>query len=74
MNDAPRTPEETERAAPADAEPRPALAADADHQDDPPGREPGEFVATLSPRQIIGGFAVLAGLIVMLRRRRRDRD
>ena len=35
------------------------------------GREPGELVVALSPRQILGGFAVLAGLIVMLRRRSR---
>ena len=35
------------------------------------GREPGELLAGLSPRQIIGGFALLAGLIIWLRRRGR---
>ena len=35
------------------------------------GREPGELVVSLSPRQIIGGFALLAGLIVWLGRRSR---
>jgi|GEM_PF-4896740 len=42
-----------------------------DRVDDRPGREPGELVVAMSPRQIIGGFALLAGLIIMLRRRRR---
>ena len=35
------------------------------------GQEPGELVLAMSPRQIIGGFALLAGLILMLRRRTR---
>ncbi len=35
------------------------------------GQEPGELVLSMSPRQIIGGFALLAGLILMLRRRAR---
>jgi hypothetical protein len=35
------------------------------------GREPGELTLALSPRQIIGGFALLAGLIVWLGRRAR---
>ena len=39
--------------------------------EDRPGREPGELVAALSPRQIIGGFALLAGLIIWLGRRSR---
>ena len=38
---------------------------------DHPGREPGDLVVALSPRQILGGFALLAALIVMLRRRGR---
>jgi hypothetical protein len=29
-------------------------------------REPGELVVTLSPRQIVGGFAFVAALIVWL--------
>jgi len=41
--------------------------------DDRDGREPGDLVAALSPRQIIGGFALLAGLILMLRRSRRKK-
>lgn len=41
-----------------------------DHADDRAGREPGELVLAMSPRQIIGGFALLAGLILLLRRRR----
>ena len=47
---------------------------EADRQTDRPGREPGELLVAMSPRQILGGFALLAGLIVMLRRRRRNRD
>ncbi len=42
-----------------------------DRAADRPGREPGELIVSLSPRQIIGGFAVLAGLILWLRRRSR---
>ena len=42
-----------------------------DPRADRAGREPGELVVALSPRQIIGGFALLAGLILMLRRRRK---
>jgi hypothetical protein len=38
------------------------------------GREPGDLVIALSPRQIFGGFALMAGLILMLRRRGRRRD
>jgi hypothetical protein len=43
----------------------------AEDPDDRAGREPGELVVALSPRQIIGGFALLAGLIIWLRRRGR---
>ena len=35
------------------------------------GREPGDLVVALSPRQIFGGFALLAALIVWLARRGR---
>jgi len=52
----------------------PATAADDGAAEDPgdrAGREPGELVVALSPRQIIGGFALLAGLIIWLRRRGR---
>lgn len=37
-------------------------------------RERGDVVIALSPGQILGGFALLAGLIVMVRRRRRKQD
>jgi len=43
----------------------------AEDPEDRAGREPGELVVALSPRQIIGGFALLAGLIIWLRRRGR---
>jgi hypothetical protein len=43
----------------------------AENPDDRAGREPGELALALSPRQIIGGFALLAGLIIWLRRRGR---
>jgi hypothetical protein len=46
----------------------------AEDPDDRAGREPGELVVALSPRQIIGGFALLAGLIIWLRRRGRRKD
>jgi hypothetical protein len=42
-----------------------------DRAADRAGREPGELVVTLSPRQVVGGFAVVAGLIVWLLRRAR---
>ena len=45
-----------------------------DRSDERAGREPGELIVAMSPRQIIGGFALLAGLILMLRRRRRNKD
>ena len=53
-------------------EAEPTVTAD-DRTADRPGREPGDLLVAMSPRQIIGGFAVLAGLILMLRRRRRDK-
>ena len=48
-----------------------ALAAGRDHDSERPGREPGDMIVALSPRQILGGFALIAGLILMLRRRGR---
>ncbi len=44
-----------------------------DRTADRPGREPGDLVLAMSPRQILGGFALIAGLIIMLRRRGRGR-
>ena len=60
---------------PADATGRPASVPGGrpspDRADDRAGREPGELVTGLSPRQIIGGFALVAGLLIWLRRRGR---
>jgi hypothetical protein len=53
----------------AEAPGSPSPAAPAVHL----GREPGDLVIALSPRQIFGGFALLAGLILMLRRRGRGK-
>ncbi|TAK02636.1 MAG: hypothetical protein EPO36_01380 [Chloroflexota bacterium] len=58
---APREPDEPER------------PEDPGRLEDRAGREPGELVTGLSPRQIIGGFALLAGLIIWLRRRGRGK-
>jgi hypothetical protein len=52
--------------------PAPAAVPDSgDRAEDRAGQQPGELVLAMSPRQIIGGFALLAGLILMLRRRTR---
>ncbi len=51
----------------------PKRAEDPGRPEDRAGREPGELVTGLSPRQIIGGFALLAGLIIWLRRRGRGK-
>ena len=60
--------------APASAGPTAdALADDNDDAAAGSGRESGDLLVAMSPRQIIGGFAVLAGLIVLLRRQRRDK-
>jgi hypothetical protein len=53
------------------AEPGGAHPGGDERPEDRAGREPGELVVALSPRQIIGGFALLAGLIIWLRRRGR---
>ena len=57
-------------------EERPAPLANGESPDragDRAGREPGELIVALSPRQIVGGFALLAGLIIWLRRRGRGK-
>lgn len=41
---------------------------------EPTIRERGDVAIALSPGQILGGFALMAGFIVMLRRRRKGRD
>lgn len=55
---------------PTTAHPAPG-GAGRDRGEDRAGREPGELVVALSPRQIIGGFALVAGLLIWLRRRGR---
>ncbi len=54
--------------------PSSALPGSGERAEDRAGQEPGELVLAMSPRQIIGGFALLAGLILMLRRRMRRKD
>jgi len=49
----------------------PGQARDLEPAADRAGREPGELLAGLSPRQIIGGFTLIAGVIVWLARRSR---
>jgi hypothetical protein len=51
----------------------PPSATERDPSDGRPGTQPGELVLALSPRQIVGGFALLAGLILLARRRGRRR-
>ena len=36
--------------------------------------EPTDLTIALTPRQILGGFALLAALVMLLRRRGRDQD
>jgi hypothetical protein len=59
------------------AEPAPGAMAEpapgADRAGNRPDREPGGLVIPLSPQQIIGGFAMLAALILMLKRRGRSK-
>ena len=57
--------------APADLPDAQPGISDPERASDRAGREPGELQVALSPRQIIGGFALLAGLIVWLARRSR---
>jgi hypothetical protein len=45
----------------------------ADRPDARQGPDP-DLVLAMSPRQILGGFALLAALVMLLRRRNRDRD
>ena len=37
------------------------------------GVDPADFAITLGPKQIVGGFALLAALVMLLRRLGRDR-
>jgi hypothetical protein len=49
-----------------------SAAHDAAAQDQTPN--PADLSITFTPRQILGGFALLAGLVMLLRRKRRDPD
>jgi LPXTG-motif cell wall-anchored protein len=68
----PEPPDEAAAAATADAELDDELYDDGDRQgiDDEPST--GLEIA-FTPRQILGGFALLAALILLLRRRKRSR-
>jgi hypothetical protein len=45
--------------------------AGTERPEDRAGQGPGDLVTGLSPRQVVGGFAVVAALILWLFRRRR---
>jgi len=55
----------------ASAEPVAETLSDPDRRDERAGQEPGDLTLALSPRQILGGFALLAAAVVLLRRRGR---
>ena len=65
------TPPELEPASAQDAAPVPEAPSDPDRHDERAGQEPGDLTLALSPRQILGGFALLAAAVVLLRRRGR---
>ena len=44
---------------------------DPDRRRDRAGQEPGDLGLALTPRQIFGGFALLAAIVLLLRRRGR---
>ena len=52
----------------------PPADPDPDRRADRAGQEPGELTVAFTPRQILGGFALLAALVLLLRRRNRRRD
>ena len=62
-------------AAPAGAAAHPADGSwepgDPDRRRDRAGQEPGDLGLALTPRQIFGGFALLAAIVLLLRRRGR---
>ena len=49
----------------------PAAASEPSRASDAESDAPKEMILALSPKQIIGGFALLAGLIILARRRGR---
>jgi hypothetical protein len=50
----------------------PTAEHDARAQHDTP--DPSDLSITFTPRQILGGFALLAALVMLLRRKRREPD
>jgi hypothetical protein len=44
---------------------------DHDRRAERAGQDPGDVIPVLSTRQIVGGFALLAALVMLLRRRNR---
>ncbi len=62
-----------EREAELDADLGAELGAEIDAETDPDAETP-ELSIAFSPRQILGGFALLAALIVLLFRRRRGKS
>lgn len=45
--------------------------ADRDRRSERVAQDPGDLIPALSTRQIVGGFALLAALVMLLRRRNR---
>lgn len=56
-----------------DPEPAPIPEWDPERFGDLPDREPGDLIPSLSPRQVLGGFVLLAAAVVVLRRLGRSR-
>lgn len=55
----------------ADTAPVSESKPDLDRHAERAGQEPGDLTLALSPRQILGGFALLAAAVLLLRRRGR---
>jgi hypothetical protein len=53
--------------------PEPPPPWDPERFGDLPAREPGDLIPSLSPRQVLGGFVLLAAAVVVLRRLGRPR-
>jgi hypothetical protein len=68
-----RTPTElASRAADAEAEAHAALDNDEDPEEDRPPTD-ADYGVAFSPRQVAGGFAIIAAILVLLARRRRKK-
>ena len=68
-----RTPtEQAERAADAEADAQAALDNFEDPEEDRPPTD-ADYGVAFSPRQVAGGFAIIAALLVLLFRRRRKK-